>query len=54
MKVQYIKIGWTQFREKFIALKTLEKKKPLINVLKLHLKKLLKEDQIKLKTERRK
>lgn len=51
---EYIKICWTQFREKFVALKSIGKKKAQINVLSLQCKKLLKEDQIKLKTERRK
>lgn len=53
MKVQYIKICWTQFREKLTVLKSTDKKKPQINVLTLQLK-LLKDHQIKLKTETRK
>lgn len=48
MKVQYIRICWVQPKVKFIELKTPEK--PEINVLILQLKKLLKENQIKLKT----
>lgn len=54
MKVEYIKIYWTQFREKFIAVKSREKKKAQINVPSLQCKKLLKEDQIEFKAKRRK